>query len=55
MSLKLQIINVYHSPRKFDERKVAVRHIQIKFLSSNVKKEIFRHLQSKTTHFPGGK
>lgn len=38
ISLELQIINVYHIPRKFDGRKIALRHSQIKFLSSNVKK-----------------
>ena len=51
--VNVQILNVYHIPRKFDRRKITSRHIQIKVLRFSVKKKIFRHPHSKSKSFSG--
>lgn len=43
--VNVQILNVYHIPRKFDRRKITSRHIQIKVLRFSVKK---KNLQAST-------
>lgn len=43
--VNVQILNVYHIPRKSDRRKITSRHIQIKVLRFSVKK---KNLQAST-------
>lgn len=54
--VNVQILNVYHIPRKSDRRKITSRHIQIKVLRFSVKKKKSSGIHiAKESHFQGEK